>query len=363
MNTATKSFFDIFADSNLTPPSSKDEDWIYYNFDELNRFELLDNETKETAIETNKFFIYFINNELVKYNLPENTDFSKGSLPLKESKNAFIQLIKKNEYKLTINNCNETIDIIYDCDNNNKSYINLILNSSNITLNRVFNNKNNGIQINGLNTIINKDSSLLIQERNIDNNGFTLDFVDTELFENAVFKSLNESYSSTNSRFQNRVFVNGIKSYAKLHGLAINEEDRKSFYNTHVYHKVEDTESHQLFKSLNKENATFEYNGKVSVEKDAQQINSYQLNQNILLDEYANVYSRPQLFIDADDVKCTHGSTTGDINQDQLFYLKSRGLNDNQSKRVILRGFIEDVISISNDTDINTINKILNKVV
>ena len=363
MNTTTKSFSDIFTEANLKLPSPKDEDWIYYNLDELSQFELLNNESKEATIETSPYFIYFINNELVKYNLPNNAELSKDSLPLKETKNAFIRLIKQNEYKLTLNNCNETIDIIYDCDNHNKSYINVIVNDSNVILNRVFINKNNGIQINGLNTIINKDSSLLIQERNIDNNGFTLDFVDTELFENAVFKSLNESYSSTNSRFQNRVFVNGIKGYAKLHGLAINEEDKKSFYNTHVYHQIEDTESHQLFKSLNKDNATFEYNGKVSVEKDAQQINSYQLNQNILLDEYANVYSRPQLFIDADDVKCTHGSTTGDINQDQLFYLKSRGLSDNQSKKIILRGFIEDVISISNNTDINTINKILNKVV
>ena len=61
MNTTTKSFSDIFTETNLTPPSAKDEDWIYYNLDELNQFELLDNESKEATIETSPYFIYFIN--------------------------------------------------------------------------------------------------------------------------------------------------------------------------------------------------------------------------------------------------------------------------------------------------------------
>ena len=119
----------------------------------------------------------------------------------------------------------------------------------------------------------------------------------------------------------------------RLNGLAINNTNESSFYNTHIYHNVKNTESHQLFKSINKLNATFEYNGKAKVKKDAQQINSYQLNQNILLDDYANIYSRPQLFIDADDVKCSHGSTTGDLNQHELFYLMSRGLDKNSSRK------------------------------
>ncbi|MEC8677915.1 MAG: hypothetical protein VXX85_03580, partial [Candidatus Margulisiibacteriota bacterium] len=79
MNTTTKSFNDIFTEANLTLPSQKDEDWIYYNLDELNQFELLDNETKEATIETNPYFIYFINNELVKYNLPDKAELTKDS--------------------------------------------------------------------------------------------------------------------------------------------------------------------------------------------------------------------------------------------------------------------------------------------
>ena len=93
-----------------------------------------------------------------------------------------------------------------------------------------------------------------------------------------------------------------------------------------MFHHAEETESHQLFKSLNLDDALFEYNGKVTVAQNAQQINSYQLNQNIVLNNSATIHSRPQLFIDADDVKCSHGSTTGDINREQLLYLKSRGL-------------------------------------
>ena len=86
----------------------------------------------------------------------------------------------------------------------------------------------------------------------------------------------------------------------------------------------------------------------MTVKKDAQQINSYQLNQNILLDEYATIHSRPQLFIDADDVKCSHGSTTGDLNKEELFYLMSRGLDEITSKKMVLRAFVEEVFQEKN---------------
>ena len=186
-------------------------------------------------------------------------------------------------------------------------------------------------------------STVIINETNNENKGHTLDFVDSSLEENCHLIGLNQSYLSDNSRFENRVNMNGESATARLNGLCINAEDKECFYNTHVFHNKGNNESHQLFKSINKNNALFEYNGKVSVKKDAQQINSYQLNQNICLDDFATIHSRPQLFIDADDVKCSHGSTTGDLNKEELFYLKSRGLDEVTSKKMVLRAFVDEV--------------------
>ena len=112
-----------------------------------------------------------------------------------------------------------------------------------------------------------------------------------------------------------------------------------------------------------KQNATLEYNGKVTVCPHAQQTNSYQLNQNILLDDYANVYSRPQLFIDADDVKCTHGSTTGDINKHEVLYLMSRGLDELTSRKIVLNAFFEEVFNKEEfKSEQQDVHRILNKI-
>ena len=203
---------------------------------------------------------------------------------------------------------------------------------------------NDGALINHYTNInVANDSSITMSDTNNNNTGHILDFVDVSVAKNAHYYALNQSYLSNNSRFQNRVTINGEDSDATLHGLAINEEKQSCFYNTHIYHDTEDSVSNQLFKSMLKKDATLEYNGKVSVLPHAQQTNSYQLNQNILLDETANVYSRPQLFIDADDVKCTHGSTTGDINRHEVLYLMSRGLDELTSRKIVLNAFFEEV--------------------
>ena len=209
--------------------------------------------------------------------------------------------------------CNCTINIIYE--NNigiNSTFISTTADNSNLTINRKIICKNENSITNNYNQFeLKNNSTIVTNEENIKNTGYILDFTDATLANNCHLIGLNQTYLSKKSRFQNRIYIDGENATARLNGLAINNTNESSFYNTHIYHNVKNTESHQLFKSINKLNATFEYNGKVSVKKDAQQINSYQLNQNILLDDYANIYSRPQLFIDADDVKCSHGSTTG----------------------------------------------------
>src|SRR5690606_5458029 len=86
------------------------------------------------------------------------------------------------------------------------------------------------------------------------------------------------------------------------------------------------------------------FNGKVMVRQIAQKINAYQSNKNILLSDKATVNAKPQLEIFADDVKCSHGCTVGRLDEEALFYLKSRGISENSAKSILLHAFAVDVL-------------------
>ena len=109
-------------------------------------------------------------------------------------------------------------------------------------------------------------------------------------------------------------------------------------------HKVPNCESHELYKGVMDENSTAVFNGKVYVRKDAQKINAFQSNRNVLLSDSAAVNSKPELEIYADDVKCSHGSTTGQLDDDAIFYLRARGLSRRAATQLMVSAFITEVI-------------------
>ena len=102
--------------------------------------------------------------------------------------------------------------------------------------------------------------------------------------------------------------------------------------------------SNELFKGILADRATGVFNGKVFVRRDAQQTNAYQENKTVLLSEDARMYAKPELEIYADDVKCSHGATTGQLDAEAMFYLRSRGLTETQARRMLLLAFARDVI-------------------
>ena len=285
---------ETFKELNLSPPSQKDEDWLYYNLDDLLESSQSSG-TKSNTLENDLltgYYLYFKNGHLIKKNLPPEISYKKSSITPNKTNNGFIHLAAEtfDTSHLIITNSTTHIKIIYESDEGfNSTGISVTATNSILTLEKIFITKENSTSNNYTKIKASKNSTLLINEVNIENKGNILDFVDTSLEENCHLVGLNQSYLSNNSRFQNRVFINGNEATARLNGLGINQKDKQCFYNTHVYHNAGNTESHQLFKSINKNNALFEYNGKVSVKKDAQQINSYQLNQNILLDEFATM--------------------------------------------------------------------------
>lgn len=110
-------------------------------------------------------------------------------------------------------------------------------------------------------------------------------------------------------------------------------------------HSVGKNVSDLLIKGVLYDNAKFTYEGLIQISKDAQQSNAYQKNQNLLMSKEAYVDSRPFLEIQANDVRCTHGSTTGKLREDQLLYVQSRGLDRSNAEKLLIEGFTQDIFN------------------
>jgi len=124
---------------------------------------------------------------------------------------------------------------------------------------------------------------------------------------------------------------------------------------TNVNHKHQQCKSSQLVKSvlLDKSNGT--YQGKIYVEKNAQKTNGYQLSKALVLSENSVFNSKPELEIYADDVKCSHGSSTGNIDQNSIFYLMSRGLSKEQANKMLVEGFLNEAIETITEPNIQSL--------
>jgi Fe-S cluster assembly protein SufD len=130
-----------------------------------------------------------------------------------------------------------------------------------------------------------------------------------------------------------------------LNGLYILNGTQHLDNHTLVDHQVPHCQSNQLYKGILDDKSTGVFNGKIFVRKDAQKTNAYQSSKNILLSDNATINTKPQLEIYADDVKCSHGSSTGQIDPDAMFYLRSRGLSEDSSRRLLMHAFAADVLN------------------
>ena len=113
---------------------------------------------------------------------------------------------------------------------------------------------------------------------------------------------------------------------------------------TTVDHKMPNCYSNELYKGIMDDKSKGVFNGKIFVREDAQKTNAFQSNKNILMTNDASVNTKPQLEIWADDVKCSHGCTTGQLDQDALFYLQARGITKERARAILLHAFAIDVI-------------------
>jgi Fe-S cluster assembly protein SufD len=152
--------------------------------------------------------------------------------------------------------------------------------------------------------------------------------------------------------------VDGQNVETHLNGAYVLKGNQHVDNQTVVDHLKANCESNELYKGVVDENATAVFNGKVFVRKDAQKINAYQSNGNVLLSDTASVNSKPELEIYADDVKCSHGSTTGQLDEEAIYYFRARGISEKSAKALMVTAFIGDVIDkIENEEVVNYIHK------
>ena len=191
----------------------------------------------------------------------------------------------------------------------------------------------------------------------INNKNVKYSFNNIEQEENSISESF--IFSSGSSFLKNEINCNlkGKYSSAFVNGIFSLNNNQQHEIRTTINHLVENTKSYQLIKSVLGKDSKAVYQGKIFVNPKAQKTDGYQLSKAILLDETSEFNAKPELEIYADDVKCSHGSSSGSLDENSIFYLMSRGLNYNQSKELLINGFLLDVVEKITDPEIKNLIK------
>ena len=290
------------------------------SFKEVNPLVSLNNALNISYIKITVKENYSLNKPLIIYNITTK-DLKSTALNLKTD----IVLEKSSSLKV----------INWFDDNSENNFINIVQNfdiAQDATLKnyKIDHKKNSNIKYCYNNINLEKNS---ISENFIFSSG-------SKFIKNEINCNLNDEYSSA--------FINGILNLSNSHHHEIK---------TNINHLAENTKSYQLIKSVLSGNAKGIYQGKIYVDSKAQKTNGYQLSKALLLSEDTEFDGKPELEIYADDVKCSHGATSGNLDEDAIFYLMSRGLSHHQSKELLINGFLLDAVEKITDQEIKDLIK------
>lgn len=175
-------------------------------------------------------------------------------------------------------------------------------------------------------------------------NAFHIARIEIDQEKSSNFTSHSISTGGAITRNDNNARFNNEGGECTLNGLFLLEDKQLFDAHTLIDHANPNCNSHEHYKGILDDNARGVFNGKVFVREDAQKTNAFQQNNNILLSDNALVNTKPQLEIFADDVKCSHGATIGQLDEDARFYLKSRGIGEKAANSILIHAFASDVI-------------------
>ena len=282
----------------------------------------------------------------------ENLIFSESlNEPLNNLNKAFAsKLIKLNVLEGKI--VEKPLVIYHICDLDNKTNLintrfelTLHKNSSLSTLNLFEDKSVSGFNNHNFNILINKNSNLKNYIFDLNNNqNLRYSFTNIDIYENSNSENFIYSSGSKFSKYEINTNLKEKYSSAFINGIINLDKNNHHEIKTNINHMAENTKSYQLIKSVLNDKSTGVYQGKIFVNDQAQKTDGYQLSKALLLNENTEFNGKPELEIYADDVKCSHGSTSGNLDENSIFYLMSRGLNYDQAKKLLIDGFINDVI-------------------
>lgn len=201
--------------------------------------------------------------------------------------------------------------------------------------------------------LTNSVTEIFAQERSItDYYKIQNDVLTANLVDNTYIAQKGHSNASVHTfSFGGNITRNNLNFYhqgerieSTLKGITIIGEKQLVDHYTLVQHATPNCESHQNYKGIFDGNATGVFNGKIYVEKEAQKTDAFQQNNNILVSEKATINAKPQLEIFADDVKCSHGCTVGQLDESAMFYMQSRGIPKKEAKALLMYAFSNEVI-------------------
>ncbi len=206
----------------------------------------------------------------------------------------------------------------------------------------------------------NLDKNAILKNYKIDkksNTNIKYDYSSITQKENSISETF--IFSSGSDYIKNEVSCNleGQYSSAFINGVHLLSKNKHHEIRTNTNHLYENTKSYQLIKSVIDDSSKSVYQGKIYVDSKAQKTDGYQLSKAVLLNEQAEFNAKPELEIYADDVKCSHGSASGSLDEDSIFYLMSRGLDQKTAKELLINGFLLDVVEKITDEEIKKLLK------
>ena len=363
-NVENSDAFTYFLNNGI--PTNKDEEWKYTSLKQLvsNDFsveakgeEISQDELEKSTLKT-KNQIIFLNGEMVKK--PEIdgvlvTSYTDKNPSFEDAFTALNAAYANNGYRIHVEknvHLKDSIEVIFLSKNTTNNFIQY--------RNRIDLNENSSIKIiehfkcldknlcftNSL-TNINLDKSSNIEFNKLQNhNDFQI------VVDNTIINQDEKSYSTINTLLLGGKFTrnnlsfyqNGEFCESNMNGVVILNNNEFGDNHTYVDHKNANCESNELYKGVYLDKSKGVFNGKIMVRPDAQKINAFQANNNLLLSENSSINSKPQLEIYADDVKCSHGCTIGQLDDDALFYMRTRGINKEDAKTILTFAFASEAI-------------------
>ncbi len=383
-NIRTKSFNRF---KNLGIPTKRQEHWKYTDLNKIitNNFDDLQIYEGKEKEEYNKNFLIeeFEHNKIIL----QNGNFIDSDLSFEDKKRVRVKSLKKilsdknnfekiKEYftdeqnsMISLNHAFVNEGVILEVDQNyffkkpliiynifsqysknkiiNNKVIIFLGENSNLTLVDFYRSENNIKYFHNTMHNYNINKNAVLKKFNINNHlnsSYNYNSTKIKSHENSVFENFLLSLGP--NFIKNEIHCDLIENYSScfVNAIMLLKDTQHHELKTNVNHKYENCKSSQLVKSVLLDDSNGTYQGKIYVDKNAQKTNGYQLSKAIILSEKSQFNSKPELEIYADDVKCSHGSTTGNIDENSIFYLMSRGLTKDQASKMIIEGFLNQVI-------------------